>query len=116
MSSTDPTNMSGEEFAAWFDNADEPDLTSLIQSMEPSTEPVAPGPIPMELSSIRLPADLVVQLDAYAQSHGKNRSTVIREALTAFVTAENQPVDRDDVVHALEVIRRAVDSHYPHAA
>jgi predicted DNA-binding protein len=108
--------MSGEEFANWFDNAEEPDLRSVIRSMEPSTEPVAPGPIPMELSSIRLPVDLVIQLDAYAQSHGKNRSTVIREALTAFVAGQNQPVDRDDVVHALEVIRRAVDGHYPHAA
>jgi len=116
MSTTDPTEMTGDEFAAWFDTTDDPDLTKVIRQAQPSTEPVAPGPIPMELSSIRLPVDLVVQLDAYAQAHGKNRSTVIRDALAAFVADQNSPVSRDDVVHALDVIRRAVDIQYPHAA
>jgi predicted DNA-binding protein len=116
MSESDPTEMTSDEFATWFDTTDDPDLTKVIQAMQPSTEPVAAGPIPMELSSIRLPVDLVQQLDEYGRAHGLNRSTVIREALAAFIAEQSAPVNRDEVVHALEVLRRAVDVQYPHAA
>jgi predicted DNA-binding protein len=116
MSPSDPTAMGRDEFIAWFDNTDEPDLTPMIRSMQPSSDPVAPGPVPMELSSIRLPVDLVRQLDEYAREQGKNRSTVIRDALAAFIAEQRSPVERDRVVQALEVLRRAVDTHYPNAA
>jgi predicted DNA-binding protein len=116
MSPTDPTAMSRDEFIDWFDNTDEPDMTKLIQSMRPSADPVTPGPVPMELSSIRLPVDLVQQLDEYAREHGKNRSTVIREAVAGFIAQRRAPVERDQVVHALEVLRRAVDTNYPHVS
>jgi hypothetical protein len=39
------------------------------------------------------------------------RSDVIRDALTTYVADQTNAVDRDDAVHALEVIRRIVANH-----
>jgi predicted DNA-binding protein len=70
----------------------------------------------MELSSIRLPIELVQRADEHAAMHGMKRSAVIREALTVYLDNQPAPINRDDAVHALDVLRRAIDDRYPHAA
>jgi metal-responsive CopG/Arc/MetJ family transcriptional regulator len=65
----------------------------------------------MLLASIRMPVDLMEQLDQLAALHGVRRSDVIRDALTAHVAEHTNPVDLDEAERALEVLRRIVASH-----
>jgi metal-responsive CopG/Arc/MetJ family transcriptional regulator len=65
----------------------------------------------MMMASIRVPVDLMEQLDRLAARHGVRRSDVIRDALTTYVTEHTSPAGRDEAVRALEVLRRIVASH-----
>ena len=110
MSAPDFDRMTKDEIIAWFKDTN--DLTPILTAMTPATEPATrPADTPMMLASIRLPVELVEQLDNLAALHGMRRSDVIRDALTAYVADRTNPVDRDDAVHALEVIRRIVANH-----
>ena len=105
MTAPDIDGMSRDELLAWFE-APDVDLRPLFDRMVPSTEPVAEVP-PMHLTSIRLPVELMDQVDRYATVHQMTRSEVIRDALLALLAQVN-PGGSDDVIHALDVIRRAL--------
>lgn len=116
MTTPDFERMTKDEILDWFDQTK--DLSVLMAGMEPSTEPVRPpNPDgPMMLASIRLPVELVEQLDSLADLQGVRRSEVIRAALTAYVTEQTTPLGRDDAVHALDVLRRVVNNGIDNAA
>jgi predicted DNA-binding protein len=101
--------MTKDEVIAWFRTST--DLSPLLASMTPATEPASRPEAPMMLASIRLPVDLMEQLDQLAALHGVRRSDVIRDALAAYVTEHTGAVDRDEAERALEVLRRIVASH-----
>ena len=62
----------------------------------------------MMLASIRLPVSLVERLDGLAESQGVRRSDIIRAALAAYVEEQTSPVEADEAVRALDVLRRVV--------
>ena len=63
----------------------------------------------MSLFSFRLPVDLMETLDALADRDGKRRADLVREALTSYVAARTAPVQTDEALHALEVLRKLVE-------
>jgi predicted DNA-binding protein len=71
---------------------------------------------PMELYSFRLPEDLIEALDALAERVHKRRADLVREALTDYVAARTAPVEHDEAVHALEVLRRIVEKQGLHGS
>jgi Arc/MetJ-type ribon-helix-helix transcriptional regulator len=108
MSAPDFEHMTKDEILAWFDKAG--DLSPLLSSMTPATEPVAraASETPMLLASIRLPVAMVEQLDSLADLQGERRSDVIRAALAAYIADRISPVGRDEAERALDVLRRVV--------
>jgi predicted DNA-binding protein len=101
--------MTKDEVIAWFKTST--DLSPVLASMTPATEPASRPETPMMLASIRLPVELMEQLDQLAALQGLRRSDVIRDALAAYVTDHTGPVERDEAERALEVLRRIVASH-----
>lgn len=63
----------------------------------------------MELYSFRIPRDLVETLDALAERDHKRRADLVRDALTDYVAARTAPVERDEAIHALEILRKLVE-------
>ena len=68
----------------------------------------------MGLFSFRLPDDLVETLDALAERDGKRRADLVREALTDYVAARTTPVERDEALHALDVLRKHIEKQGLH--
>jgi len=64
----------------------------------------------MMLASFRLPVTLVQQIDEIAERDRKRRADIIREALAGYVAERTGPVTRDEARHALEILRRAIES------
>lgn len=113
MSTPDFDAMSKAEVIEWFQHTS--DLRPLVSSMSAATEEVTPPPsgVPMVLSSIRLPVDLVERVDRLANAQGSRRSDVIRDALTEYVARHTGAIRRDEAEHALEVLRRLVAERDP---
>jgi predicted DNA-binding protein len=100
--------MTKDEVLAWFDSAE--DISPVLASTTPVTEPVTrtQADSPMMLASIRLPVDMVEQLDSFADMEGVRRSDIVRRALTAYLAERTAPVGRDEAEQALDVLRRLV--------
>lgn len=64
----------------------------------------------MMLASFRLPVSMVEQLENLAELQGVRRSDIVREALSAYLAERTSPVGRTEAQHALDVLRRIVDS------
>jgi predicted DNA-binding protein len=101
--------MTKDEVITWFKTST--DLSPMLASITPATEPATRTESPMMLASIRLPVDLMEQLDQLAAVQGVRRSDVIRDALAAYVSDHTRAVDRDEAKRALEVLRRIVATH-----
>jgi predicted transcriptional regulator len=103
--------MTKEQIVAWFRSACT--LAPIMATMTPSTEPPAAArpETPMMLISIRLPVDLVTDLDEIGRRHGTRRSETIRTALTEYVREQTDSVESDEGEHALDVLRRIVAQH-----
>ncbi len=100
--------MTKREVVDWFTTTG--NLSPMVASMHPATEQVSrpAAGVPMVLASIRLPVELVEQIDRLAEAEGLRRSEVIREALVAHIREQTAPVERDEAVRALDVLRRLV--------
>ena len=73
MSAPDFERMTKDEVIAWFKDTN--DLSPILTAMTPAYEPATrPADTPMMLASIRLPVELVEQLDNLAALHGMRRS------------------------------------------
>jgi metal-responsive CopG/Arc/MetJ family transcriptional regulator len=64
----------------------------------------------MGLYSFRLPDELIETIDALADRDHKRRADLVRDALTEYVAARTAPVERDEALHALEVLRKIVEN------
>ncbi len=116
MSKRDPDKMTREQAIAWFAGASEEDLADVVRSAKrPAAETGrsagADAGIPLMLTSIRLPVDLVAHLDEVAAADGVNRSEAIRAAVTAYVNERRGEIGASEAEHALEVLRRVVGAH-----
>ncbi len=123
MSGHDFDEMSKEQAITWFTQAPDDDLAEVVRTARPvigssrpvddsrSTQPVGEVPIPLMLTSIRLPVELVGWLDEIAAAEGMNRSEAIRTAVAAFVRHRRGGVDASEAERALDVLRRVVGEH-----
>lgn len=87
MSGRDPREMSRDELVAYFDAGG--DISELLRGAVrgPNLGP-APNPadVPMIVTGVRLPSDMVERLDAIAGNDKGGRSGVIRRALDEFLS------------------------------
>jgi predicted DNA-binding protein len=70
----------------------------------------------MSLFSFRLPVDLMETLDALAERDGKRRADLVREALAEYIAARTAPVEQDEALHALDVLRKIVEKKGLHGS
>jgi predicted DNA-binding protein len=116
VSKRDPGKMTRDQAVAWFAEASDEDLAEVVRAArrpapEAGRPAAAEAAIPLVLTSIRLPVELVGRLDEVAATGGLNRSEAIRAAVTAYVDERQGEVSAADAVHALEVLRRVVGEH-----
>ena len=62
----------------------------------------------MGLYSFRLPDELIETIDGLAERGHRRRADLVRDALAEYVAARTAPVERDEALHALEVLRKIV--------
>jgi predicted DNA-binding protein len=110
--------MSKDEVIAWFSEAPDDDLSHVIRNARRVDESDVAGAaeptdvsIPLMLTSIRLPVELVRQLDEVASAEGITRSEAIRSAVAAFVRERRGGVTPAEAERALDVLRRVVGEH-----
>lgn len=108
MSGPDFDRMPKDDVVSWFDASDDisPVLATLMPVSEQVVRPATDGP--MALISIRLPVAMVEEFDSLADLQRVRRSDVIREALSAYIAAQNAQVRPDEAERALDVLRRVV--------
>jgi predicted transcriptional regulator len=107
VTNPDFDHMTKDEVIAWFDTTE--DISPILASMRPAAEPITPASgSPMVLASIRLPVEMVEQLDSLADLDRSRRSDIIRAALAAYISARTAPVDQDEAERALDTLRRVV--------
>lgn len=115
MSTSDFENMSKDQIVDWFTRAPDADLAEVVRTAqrieEPSTATPAEVSIPLMLTSIRLPVELVRSLDEVAATAGLNRSEAIRLAVAEFVQQRHGGVSSSEAERALDVLRRVVGEH-----
>ena len=116
MSAPDFSGMGRDEIVAWFSNAPDSELAEVIRTAQPAEAATAVGPaadtsIPLLLTSIRLPVELVQGLDEVAAAEGINRSEAIRWAVTDFLRDRRGAVTPAEAERALDVLRRLVGEH-----
>lgn len=125
MSAPDFDSMSKDEIVEWFVTAGDGDLAEVVRTAQPVRNTVAPqsgsgdSAIPLLLTSIRLPVDLVAGLDEVAAAEGTTRSEVIRLAVAALLRQRRGEVSGVEAEQALEVFKRLVREHvteHRHAA
>jgi predicted DNA-binding protein len=108
--------MSRDQAVEWFANASDDELADVVRTARRPVGRVVPASsdaaaIPLMLTSIRLPVDLVAQLDEVAAAEGINRSDAIRTAIAGYVRERHGVVSAAEAEHALEVLRRVVGEH-----
>lgn len=108
--------MSRDEAVEWFAQASDDDLAEAVRTAHRPVDEFKPRPageaaIPLMLTSIRLPVELVRQLDEVAAAEGLNRSEAIRSAVAAYVRQCQGDVDVSEAERALEILRRVVGEH-----
>ena len=64
----------------------------------------------MRLYTFRLPPELIERIDDLADRDRKRRADLVRDALTRYVEQRTAPVPQSEAEHALEVLRRVVES------
>lgn len=82
----DPRSMSRDELVAYFNNGG--DISDLLRDsvVGPDLGPApAPETIPMIVTGVRLPSDVVRQLDQLARNDKGGRSGLIRQAIDEFL-------------------------------
>ncbi len=82
----DPRSMSRDELVAYFNSGG--DISDLLRDgvVGPDLGPVpAPETIPMILTGVRLPSEVVSQLDQLAGNDKGGRSGLIRRAIDEFL-------------------------------
>jgi predicted DNA-binding protein len=108
--------MSRDQALSWFIDAPEADLAEVVRTARPvkdDAEDVArvETAIPLMLTSIRLPVELVRFLDEVAAAEGVTRSEAIRQAVARYVGDRRGGVSPSEAQHALDVLRRVVGEH-----
>jgi hypothetical protein len=116
VSAPDFEKMSKAEIVRWFSTAPEASLVEVLRGAHKVDDPPTAtrpddGSIPLMLTSIRLPVELVRSLDAVAGAEGLNRSEAIRFAIAEFVRQRTGEVSPSEAEHALDVLRRVVGEH-----
>jgi predicted transcriptional regulator len=116
VSAPDFEKMSKAEIVTWFSTAPESSVVEVLRAAHEVDDPPAAtrpddGSIPLMLTSIRLPVELVRSLDAVAAVEGVNRSEAIRLAIAEFVRQRTGEVSPSEAERALDVIRRVVGEH-----
>jgi Arc/MetJ-type ribon-helix-helix transcriptional regulator len=125
MSGPEFDDMSKAEIVEWFSNASDDELAEVVRTAQPASDVPAAASgagtaaVPLLLTSIRLPVELVRELDEVAAAEGTNRSEAIRIAVAAFLRERRGAVGPTEAERALDVLRRLVQQHgvgYPDAA
>jgi predicted DNA-binding protein len=116
VSADDLDKMSRDQVVEWFKSAPDEELAEVVRTARQTTDGTARVPrgesaIPLMLTSLRLPVELVSQLDEVAAVSGLNRSEAIRAAVVAYVQERRGEVSATEAEHALEVLRRVVGEH-----
>lgn len=116
MSAREVDKMSRDQAVEWFSEASDEDFAEVVRTARRPTGDTrraagSEAAIPLMLTSIRLPVDLVGQLDEVAAAQGLNRSEAIREAVAAYVQERRGGISVSEAEHALDVLRRVVGEH-----